>query len=94
METWRSTKQLGFLENYVEMNSKDLISVLLKIIKKIVSEYEGSGFCTIYLAGQKGDILANLLHPLLKILRTILSDIIELRKSGKTLPSTNFELML
>lgn len=77
-------KELKYEVALVKLHSFDAISTFIAILQKITDDFNGQPgtLCHTLITG-KGDALVNLLSPMLKLIRRIISQVVHVRKTGK-----------
>jgi len=76
-----------------KLYSLDIISTLIGIIKKVLEEFQQPAIHSHVFVSFRGDALLSLLLPLIKVVKKIISRVVQLRKAGKTLSLLRLRLI-
>lgn len=77
-------KELQYEVALVKLHSVDAISTFLAILQKIVDDFNGQPSTQSYtFVTGRGDTLINLLSPMMRMIRRMISQVVHVRKTGK-----------
>ncbi|CAG7819337.1 unnamed protein product [Allacma fusca] len=74
-------KELKYELSLVKIHSMDCVSSFVKILSKICEEFSQPAIHAYSLVGSRGDAMISLVLPVIKLLRTIMTHVIQIRKT-------------
>jgi len=76
-------KELKYDVALVKLHSLDAISTFISILQKIIDDFGHAATENHTLVSTRGDALVNVLSPLVRMIRRIISQVVQVRKTGK-----------
>ena len=76
-------KELKYEMSLVKIHSMDVAACFIKVLQRICEEFSQPALHAYTLMGSRGDALISLVLPLTKLLRAVMTHVIQTRGTGK-----------